>query len=253
MIGSFITPFMSNAINLAIPSMGIQFGASQTILNWVISSYLIAIAAFLLPFGRLADQYGRKKIFLCGVILLAVSSLACALSTSLVWLIFFRVFQGMSSAMIFSTAMAILISVMPPESRGKALGLTSASTYIGLSCGPVFGGLITSTFTWRGIFYFNLLLALILIVLTLWKLKGEWKGAESKIDSRGIVLCILAQALLLFGLNDLTGGLLYQLSFAAGIIFAGRVLPARKETFRPALPIVSIVKTGNLLFRTWPP
>ena len=83
MITAFITPFMSNAINLAIPSIGMEFGGNQNWLNWVVSGFLIPCAAFLLPFGRLADGYGRKKIFLLGMILLAVASLACALATSL--------------------------------------------------------------------------------------------------------------------------------------------------------------------------
>lgn len=218
MITAFITPFMSNAINLAIPAIGIEFGGNQNWLNWVVSAFLIPCAAFLLPFGRLADRYGRKKIFLLGMILLAVGALGCALATSLPVLVLFRMIQGIASAMIFGNSTAILTSVVPPQSRGKMLGLNSAATYIGLSAGPVLGGLISSVFTWRGIFYFNLLIALIVIVITVWKLKGEWTGAATKFDSWGSVFCIAAQALLLFGLSDLTTGLIYQLSFAAGIL-----------------------------------
>jgi EmrB/QacA subfamily drug resistance transporter len=248
MIGSFITPFMSNAVNLAIPSIGIEFGGSQSLLNWVISCYLIANASFLLLFGRLADQFGRKRIFLIGMIMLAVSSLACALSASLAALVCFRILQGISSAMIFSTAMAIVTSVTPPESRGKALGLNVAAVYIGLSCGPVLGGLITSVFTWRGVFYFTLLLALIIIVLTVWKLKGEWRGATAKLDVWGIVLCIFAQASLLFGLNDLTGGVIYQASFAAGVILLIVFFLFERKHPNPLIPIASIVKNRPFAF-----
>jgi EmrB/QacA subfamily drug resistance transporter len=248
MISSFITPFMSSAINLAIPSIGIEFGGSQVLLNWVISSYLISSAAFLLPFGRLADQYGRKRIFLIGTVLLAVSSLACALATSLVALVWFRIFQGVSSAMIFSTSMAIVTSVMPPESRGKALGLNSAATYIGLSCGPVLGGFITSVLSWRSVFYFNLLIALIVIVLTVWKLKGEWKGIAARFDSWGIIMCIFAQALLLFGLNDLTSGILYQASFGAGVLLLIVFVLYERNHADPLIPIRSIVKNRVFTF-----
>ncbi len=248
MIASFITPFMSNAINIAIPSIGLEFGGSQSLLNWVVAGFLLSSAAFLLPFGRLADQVGRKKIFLIGMIALAVSSLACALAPSLIALIVFRILQGISSAMIFSTSMAILTSVVPPESRGKALGFNSAATYIGLSSGPVLGGLICSVFSWRVVFYFNLALALIIIILTLWKLKGEWTGEAVRFDGVGVFLCIAAQALLLFGLTDLTAGILYQASFIAGLFLLVLFFLFEKNRSNPLLPIGSIIKNRTFAF-----
>lgn len=253
MITSFVTPFMSNAVNLAIPSIGLEFGGNQSLMNWVVFGFLLSSAAFLLPFGRLADQFGRKRIFLIGMVLLAASSLACALATSLPALVGFRILQGFSSSMIFSNAMAILTSVVPPESRGKALGLNAAATYIGLSCGPVLGGLITRVFTWRGIFYFNLVMALLIIVITVWKLKGEWTGVTAKIDGWGMILCIAAQALLLFGLNDLTAGLLYQLSFAAGIVLLAVFFLFERNHPNPLIPIGSMIQNRPFVFPTWRP
>lgn len=248
MISSFITPFMSNAINLAIPAIGTQFGGSQSWLNWVVSSFLITCAAFLLPFGHLADRYGRKRIFLLGMILLAIASLACALANSLPALVLFRAIQGIASAMVFSNSMAILTSVVPPQSRGKMLGLNAAATYIGLSAGPVLGGLIASTFTWRGIFYFNLLIALIVIVLTLWKLQGEWKGTAFKFDTWGSVFCIASQALILFGLGDLTTGYIYQLSFIAGILILIVFVRYEMRRQNPLIPIGDFIKNRQFTF-----
>ena len=248
MITSFITPFMSNAINLAIPSIGVELNGNQNMLNWVVSAFLIATAAFLLPFGRLADQLGRKKIYLIGMILMSVSSLACALATSLAALVCFRIVQGIASAMVFSTAMAILTSVVPPERRGRALGLNSAATYIGLSSGPVLGGLLTSAFTWRSIFYFNTLMAVVVIVIALWKLKGEWKGEAVKMDAVGIILCIFGQALLLLGLTDLTKGIFYQVSFGLGIIFLVGFFIYEKYKTDPLIPVGSIIKNKPFAF-----
>ena len=131
---------MSNAINLAIPAIGEEFLSNQNQLNWVVSGFLISTAVFLLPFGRIADQFGRKRIFLIGMGSLSVASLGCALAPSLDLLIFFRVLQGAASAMIFGTSMAILTSVIPAETRGRALGMVAAATYVGLSSGPVLGG-----------------------------------------------------------------------------------------------------------------
>jgi len=246
MITSFITPFMGNAINLAIPAIGREFGGSQSLLNWVVSSYLIATAAFLLPFGRFADQYGRKKIFLTGMILLAVTSLACALSVSLEMLVVFRILQGIASSMIFGNAIAILTSVVPPQSRGKALGVVTAATYIGLSAGPVLGGLITGLLSWRWIFIFILLMVLAVIIITLWKLQGEWKGAHDATDRWGIVMCIAAQGLVLFGLSGLAKSLLYQISFAAGLILLVVFYYYEKRHANPLIPVVRIFK--NRLF-----
>ena len=248
MITSFVTPFMGNAINLAIPSIGKEFGGSQSMLTWVVSSFLIATAAFLLPFGRFADRFGRKRVFLAGMILLAVSTLACAQAMSLAALIWFRIFQGVASAMIFSNATAILTSVVPPQSRGRALGLVTAATYIGLSAGPVLGGLITGLFSWRGIFYFLLVIVLIVIAITVWKLKGEWKGATAKTDGWGIVTCIAAQGLLLFGLSDLTDGLLNQLSFVIGIVLLVVFFLYEKRQTNPLVPVRQVFKNRAFAF-----
>ena len=182
------------------------------------------------------------------MVFLAVSSLACALAPSLLALIVFRILQGIASAMIFSTSMAILTSVVPSESRGKALGLNSAATYIGLSTGPVLGGLICSVFSWRVVFYFNLVLALFILVLTLWKLKGEWTGAASRFDGVGVFLCIAAQALLLFGLTDLTAGFFYQAAFVAGLILLAVFFLYENNRSDPLLPIRSIVKNRTFAF-----
>lgn len=246
MITSFVTPFMGSAINLAIPAIGQEFGGSQSLLNWVVSSYLIATAAFLLPFGRFADQFGRKKIFLGGMILLAFSSLACALSMSLAVLVIFRIIQGIASAMIFGNATAILTSVVPPQSRGKALGMVTAAVYIGLSAGPVLGGLLTGLFSWRGIFYFILLMALAVIAIIIWKLRGEWKGVSDKTDSWGIVMCIAAQGLLLFGLSDLANGLLNQVSFVVGLGLLIAFFMYEKKHSNPLIPVAKIFQ--NRLF-----
>jgi EmrB/QacA subfamily drug resistance transporter len=248
MIASFITPFMANAINIAIPAIGAEFAGGLSLLNWVVSGFLLSSAAFLLPFGRLADLFGRKKIFLIGMFFLAAASLGCALAPSLIFLVIFRILQGIASAMIFSTAMAILTSVVPPQSRGKALGLNSAATYIGLSSGPVLGGLITSALSWRGIFYFNFLLAAIVIVLTLWKLKGEWTGAAGSIDGWGAVLCVAAQALLLFGLSDLTAGFLYQACFIAGVVLLAAFIVYEKRYRSPLIPVAAIAQNKPFAF-----
>lgn len=155
-LSSFLTPFMSSSINIALPSIGKQLSLDAISLSWVATAYLLAAAAFLVPFGRLADIRGRKMVFRIGIIIDATASILCALSRSGPWLIAFRAFQGIGGAMIFGTAVAILTSVIPPQERGKALGINVAATYTGLSVGPLIGGFFTQHFGWQGISFLML-------------------------------------------------------------------------------------------------
>ena len=143
-IASFLTPFMGSTINLAIPAIGKSFGADAILLSWVATSYLLAAAVFMVPFGRLADIIGRKKIFRWGIILFSVSTLISGLAPNISFLILARILQGTGSAMIFATGIAIVTSVFPPKERGKAMGITIAAVYTGLSAGPFVGGLLTN-------------------------------------------------------------------------------------------------------------
>jgi len=248
MITSFIAPFMGNAINLGIPQMALEFGVGQSLLNWVVTSYLLASAAFLLPFGRLADIVGRKKVFTVGMFFFALTALGCGLAWSFSMLIIFRVLQGIASAMIFGTSMAILTSVVPPKERGKAMGLNAATVYIGLSLGPVLGGLICGTIGWRGIFYFNFTLSVVVLCLTLAKLSGEWLGAVDKFDKRGGILWIFGILLFLYGLTDITGGFQYTVTFILGLtLLTGFVVYETKIT-NPLLPIRMFMSNRSFTF-----
>ena len=200
---SFLTPFMGSSTNLALPAIGRQFGANAYMLSWVATSYILASAAFLLPFGRLADIVGRKKIFLAGIISFGLSSLVCGMAWSIETLIAFRVLQGIGSAMIFGTGMAILTSVFPPQERGKVLGINVATVYIGLALGPVLGGVMNRHLGWQSIFYLSALLAAFVMALTLARLKGEWAGARGeKFDYVGAVLYVTGLVSLMYGFSS---------------------------------------------------
>ncbi|WP_407311469.1 MFS transporter [Desulfosporosinus sp. SB140] len=249
MITSFITPFMGNAINLGIPQIGMEYGVDQSWLNWVVTSYLLATAAFLLPFGRLADLVGRKKVFIIGMFFFALTSLGCGLAFSFSVLIIFRVLQGIASAMIFGTSMAILTSVVPAKERGKAMGLSAAATYIGLSMGPVLGGVICSTISWRGIFYFNFIVSIVALTLTLAKLSGEWVGANNEqFDTLGSILWILGILLCLYGLSDLTAGFNYLVAFILGFLLLVAFVVYENKISYPILPMRLFIKNRSFAF-----
>jgi EmrB/QacA subfamily drug resistance transporter len=203
-LSSFITPFMLSSINIALPVIGKEFETDAVLLSWIAASYLLAAAVSLVPFGKLADIYGRKKIFMVGMSLFTITSFFCAVSASVPMLIFFRVFQGAASSMCFATAMAILISVYPPQERGKVLGIAVAAVYIGLSCGPFFGGIIIHHFSWRSIFLINIPFGVVIILLIFFKLKGEWRGAEGeKFDLTGTIIYGTAIFAFMYGMSIL--------------------------------------------------
>jgi EmrB/QacA subfamily drug resistance transporter len=205
-MSSFLTPFTSSSVNIALPTIGTELSLNAVALSWVATVYLLAAAAFLLPFGRIADIYGRKMIFRWGIIIDTVASIICVVSNSGEWLIIFRALQGVGGAMIFGTGIAILTSVFPVKERGRALGISTAAVYAGVSAGPLVGGFLTGHLGWRSIFIVNALLGLAIIVVVFWKLKGEW--AEAKGES-----------------FDYIGSIIYSLALVA-VFYAFSVLPA---------------------------
>jgi len=201
-LSSFLNPFMGSSINIALPAIGKEFAMNAFVLSWVAASFLLASAMFLVPCGRIADIFGRKKIFIYGIVCYTASSFLAAFSFSAATLIFMRVIQGISGAMVFSTALAILISVFPVEERGKVIGINTASVYIGLSLGPPLGGFLTEQFGWRSIFLANVPPGLIVIYVAFFMLKGEWAEARGeKFDLIGSVLYSVALIALMAGVS----------------------------------------------------
>jgi EmrB/QacA subfamily drug resistance transporter len=214
---SFLTPFMLSAVNIALPAIGHHFKADAVLLSWVATSILVSAAVVLVPAGKLADIYGRKKVFMAGMLLFALASLLAGLAWSIEALIVFRMLQGLGIAMIFSTGIAIVTSVFPLAERGRVLGITVASVYCGLSCGPLAGGWLTQTFSWRSVFLIPAPFGMGLVLLTLWKLKGEWAPARGeRFDLAGSFIYALAIVALMCGLSglpDLWGWLLVLTGF----------------------------------------
>lgn len=205
-LASFLTPFMSSSINVALPDLGREFVLSAVMLGWVPTSYLLASSVFLVPFGRWADIAGRRRMFLGGVALHTLSSFLCGVAFSLEFLLGARVLQGISGAMMSGTGVAILTSVFPAEQRGRVLGITTASVYVGLSLGPTIGGLLTQQLGWRSIFLLNVPLGIVMTALILTKMKGEWREARGAgFDVTGSVLYCTGLVALMYGFSRLPG------------------------------------------------
>ncbi|KQC08959.1 MAG: MFS transporter [Methanolinea sp. SDB] len=245
-VASFITPFDGSAVNIALPCIGANFSMDAVSLSWVSTAYLLSTAVLLVPFGKLGDIYGRKRVFQIGITVFTAASFFISLSTGSVMIIVLRAVQGMGSAMIFGTSLAMLTSVYPPGIRGKALGISIGAVYLGLSLGPFIGGYLAGLLGWRSIFYVNIPLGIAVILVTVLKLKGEWKEQRREaFDLLGSVLYGAALVLGMYGLSILPSypGFAFIL---AGIVLAG--LFARYE-LRIENPVLNIsLFTKNRVF-----
>lgn len=246
MLGAFLTPFMASSINIALPSIGEDFKMNAVMLSWTATSYLLAAAIFLVPFGRLADIYGRKRIYLYGILTFTVSSALCGAAPFLSALIVFRVLQGIGSAMIFGTGIAILTSVFKPEERGSVLGLNVAITYLGLSLGPVLSGFLTQHLGWRSIFYVTVPLGAVAAVFIVLKMKQEWlEASDESFDLIGSIIYGASLTAVMYGftlLPKLSGGV---------VVFAGIIGIAAFGLFesRRLNPVLSLgLFKGNRVF-----
>ncbi|MFH0760255.1 MAG: MFS transporter [Bacteroidota bacterium] len=245
-ITSFITPFLGASVNIALPTMGTHFGMNAVSLSWVSMSYLLSSAVFLVPIGKAADIFGRVRVFIYGTIIVSVSSFLCAWAVSTEMLLAFRVIQGIGSAMMFGTNMAIVTSAFPPEQRGKAIGINVTAVYLGLSLAPVLGGLLTQHLGWQSIFLFigplGFLVALTGLVLL--RMKSS-EAVKERFDYRGSIIYTFSMTALMYGLSKLPDGYAIALALAGagGLVLFGRV------ELKTVFPVFNMqLFLGNRLF-----
>lgn len=219
-ITAFITTFTGSALNLSVPAIGSEFNASAAMVGWIVNGYILAAAVLAVPFGRLADLTGRKRILVIGIFAFAVCAGGAAFANSMGMLVLLRVIQGIGASMIFCTNTAVLISVCSPETRGRALGLSVASTYIGLSVGPVVGGLLNHNLGWRSIFIMTFIVSIIAFIIAAKKLPGgKIENNEQGLDIIGNIIYILMITLIMYGLSSLSTH-----TYAKFLILVGVVL-----------------------------
>jgi EmrB/QacA subfamily drug resistance transporter len=234
-----------STVNVALPTIAGEFLMDAITLSWVATVYILTAAALLVPFGRVADIYGRKKIFIWGTAVFTASSFLLGIAWSAGLLIFFRILQGVGSAMLFGTGIAILSSAFPPGERGRALGINVAAVYLGLSCGPFLGGVLTQHAGWRSIFLFNVPLGMVIIVFSLWKLRTERAGSKGEpFDFVGSFIYCAMLVALMYGFSILPGTAGTFL-IAAGIAGICIFVAWELKTGKPILDI-TLFKTNKV-------
>jgi EmrB/QacA subfamily drug resistance transporter len=223
MISALFNSMGNSAVSVALPAIGSEFSMSAVLLGWVVMSMMLSSSIFIVPFGRLADIYGRKKMMIIGTSVYTIFSVLAALSVNSFVFILSRAAQGIGAGMLFGTGVAILTSVFPPEKRGWALGWNVSAVYIGLSAGPLIGGILTARFGWRYIFWLNLPLGLISLIFLIYVLKGEWAEAKGeKLDIGGSFILGTTITCVIYGLSKMpsaAGACFVAAGLTAGLIF----------------------------------
>lgn len=235
-LGSIIGPLGMASVNIAIPDLAADLQANAKMVSWLPTIFILSSVIFMLPAGKLADNYGRKRIYAYGLALNAFSSLMCGIGTNMEWVLFWRFVQGGASAMIFGTGVAIITSVTPADKRGAALGITAACIYIGLTVAPAVGGWLTELWGWRSVFLFQVPIVIALLLLIKVRLSGEWKNAEkSRYDWWGTGIFTVFASALVFGLSALptiSGVALLGLSAASLMLFVVHQSRSRRPLIR---------------------
>lgn len=237
-ITAFITTFTGSAMNLSIPDIGDEFGVGAGTVGWLITGYTLAVAAFSVPIGRIADITCRKTVLVAGLIIFVACCTAAVFSVSMTMLLIVRIIQGIGAAMIFSTNTAVLISAFPGHMRGRVLGYSLASTYAGLSAGPVVGGILTYNLGWRAIFILTGALGVIALAAAVSKLpkeRAENQGMSA--DIPGNVLYVIFIALLMYGLSELGNGVLPAILALVGMIFGVLFVMREAKAKEPAVKV----------------
>ena len=238
MITAFMTTFMGSALNLSIPALEADYHVSGTFVGWIITMYNLTVASISVPIGKLADIISRKKVFVIGIAGFLVSSLLCAFSINIWMMLISRTLQGIFSAMIFATNNAILISCFPESRRGEVLGYSTAATYIGLSIGPVVGGMLNHYFNWQSIFISSAVISLICLILAEKNVDEDLVKENSiNIDRKGNILYILMIAFSLYGLTSITSSKYGWAMLILGIVLAGVFIAVERKVEHPLIKI----------------
>jgi EmrB/QacA subfamily drug resistance transporter len=201
-VASFLVPFMMSAVAITLPVVQAELGASAVELSWVAGSYILALAAILLPVGRLADILGRRRTFVWGTGVFMFFSLCASLAWSVPSLVALRALQGVGAAMILATAVAIVTELYPRSDRGRVMGILVACVYLGLSVGPLVGGMMTSLVGWRSVFFLCLPPGLAAWVMAR-RIKDEWRPARG--EGFDLIGSLLYAVFVICCVNGLTG------------------------------------------------
>jgi EmrB/QacA subfamily drug resistance transporter len=239
-LASFMMALDAQVITTAFATIRGEFGASVETLQWTVNAYNLSFAVLLLTGAALGDRFGRRRMFAAGIALFVLASAACALSGSIGWLIAARAVQGAGAALVMPLAMAILSGAFAKDERARALGIFSGVTGLALIIGPAVGGFITESFGWRWIFWINLPIGLITMILVVARLRESF-GPAAAVDIPGLVLVAVAALALVWGLlrGNVAGWTSAEAigALGAGVLFTAAFVVWELRARAPMVPM----------------
>ena len=241
-LGSTVVTIDSSAINVALPAIAQDLGGGLAGQQWTSNAYLVTLGSLLLIGGSLGDILGERRVFAFGVVAFGVTSIACALAPTIEILVAGRALQGVAGALLTPAALAVIVATFPPEERGKAVGTWTAWGGIGVVFGPILGGQLVDTASWRWIFAINVPLVLFTLLLILRVVpQARERDPDARVDVIGAVLCALGLAGISFGLIEqpLRGWTdpAVFLALASGVALFAAFLVHEERTDHPMLPL----------------
>lgn len=241
-IGSSMTFIDGTVVNVALPELRRQLGASPAEVTWIVEAYMLFLSSMILVGGALGDRWGRRRMFVAGTLLFALASLACGLAGSAAHLVAARAVQGMGAALLVPGSLALISANFTKERRGRAIGTWAGWTSIAAGAGPVLGGWLVERISWRVIFFLNLPLAALVVAIAWWRVpESRGAAAAGRVDWPGATLATLGLFGLVWGLIEGGGGSFREPRVVVGLAL-GTVLLAgfawvERRAREPMLPL----------------
>jgi EmrB/QacA subfamily drug resistance transporter len=240
-MGIFLATIDSSIVNVALPTLVQAFDSEFAIVEWVVLAYLLTVTTLMLSMGRLGDMIGKKSIYASGFVIFTLGSALCGLSQTVYWLIGFRVLQAIGAAMILALGMAIVTEAFPPQQRGQALGISGSIVSVGIVIGPVLGGLLIGGLSWRWIFYVNLPVGILGILMVARFVPNFKPAGRQRFDFLGAFTLFVALMAFLVALTLGQGMSFSQLPvlllFAACFVFLAIFLIVERNTSQPMIDL----------------
>jgi EmrB/QacA subfamily drug resistance transporter len=239
-LASFMVALDTQVLTAALATLRADFGAPMEALQWTVNAFNLSFAVLLLTGAALGDRFGRRRLFAAGIALFMASSIACALSTGILWLIAARAAQGASAALVMPLGMALLSTAFPREERARALGIFSGVVGIAVLAGPAIGGAITEGLGWQWIFWINLPIGLIAIIMAMTRLRESF-GPPAALDMPGLALVAASAFAVVWGLlrGNAAGWSSAEVLIAlvAGLLLAVAFIACELQASAPMVPM----------------
>ncbi|WP_426594550.1 DHA2 family efflux MFS transporter permease subunit [Cellulomonas sp. McL0617] len=251
-LGFFMIMVDTTIVNIAIPTLQKSFDADLTSVGWVNSAYLLTFATLLLVTGRLGDRFGPRPVFIVGLVIFTLASLACGLSGTIGLLITARAIQGIGAALMTPQTMSMITRVFPPAKRGAALGIWGAVAGVATIAGPVLGGILVESAGWEWIFYINIPVAIVALWFAITRLP-TLPTANRSFDLVGVVLSVTGMFLLVFGIQEgekydwgtITGPITVWGMIGAGVLVLAAFVLWQRHLKADALLPLTLFKSRN--------